>query len=63
LFRLNFIYLFKILFIEQCGYYLAEGGYLAIVIPDGILTNSSVQYVRDEVEANFRIVAVVSMPP
>ena len=30
----------EILFMEQCGSYLAEGGYLAIVIPDGILTNS-----------------------
>lgn len=52
----------EILFIEQCGYYLAEGGYLAIVIPDGILTNSSLQYVRDEIEDLYRIVAVVSLP-
>jgi len=35
---------------------------LAIVIPDGILTNSSLQYVRDQIEDWFRIVAVVSMP-
>jgi type I restriction enzyme M protein len=52
----------EVLFMEQCHTYLCEGGYLAIVIPDGILTNSSMQYVRDELEANFRIVAVVSMP-
>jgi hypothetical protein len=52
----------EILFIEQCWHYLAEGGYLAIVIPDGILTNSSLQYVRDEIEDIFRIVAVVSLP-
>jgi type I restriction enzyme M protein len=52
----------EILFIEQCGHYLAEGGYLAIVIPDGILTNSSLQYVRDEIEDLYRIVAVISMP-
>jgi type I restriction enzyme M protein len=52
----------EILFIEQCGHYLADGGYLAIVIPDGILTNSSVQYVRDEIEDLYRIVAVVSLP-
>ena len=37
----------EVLFIEQCGKYLKEGGYLAVVIPDGILTNSSLQYVRD----------------
>jgi type I restriction enzyme M protein len=52
----------EILFIEQCHHYLAEGGYLAIVIPDGILTNSSLQYVRDEIEDLYRIVAVVSLP-
>lgn len=52
----------EVLFMEQCHTYLNEGGFLAIVIPDGILTNSSMQYVRDELEANFRIVAVVSMP-
>jgi type I restriction enzyme M protein len=52
----------EVLFMEQCHTYLCEGGYLAIVIPDGVLTNSSMQYVRDELEANFRIVAVVSMP-
>ena len=52
----------EVLFIEQCWHYLAEGGYLAIVIPDGILTNSSLQYVRDEIEDLYRIVAVVSLP-
>jgi type I restriction-modification system DNA methylase subunit len=52
----------EILFIEQNWHYLTEGGYLAIVIPDGILTNSSLQYVRDEIEDLFRIAAVVSLP-
>lgn len=52
----------EILFIEQCWKYLIEGGYLAIVIPDGILTNSSLQYVRDGIEELYRIVAVVSLP-
>lgn len=52
----------EILFIEQCWNYLTEGGYLAVVIPDGILTNSSLQYVRDEIEDLYRIVAVVSLP-
>jgi type I restriction enzyme M protein len=52
----------EILFIEQCHKFLKEGGYLAIVIPDGILTNSSLQYVRDTIEEFYRIVAVVSMP-
>ncbi len=52
----------EILFIEQCHKFLTAGGYLAIVVPDGILTNSSLQYVRDGIEEKFRIVAVVSMP-
>lgn len=52
----------EILFIEQCYKFLKEGGYLAVVVPDGILTNSSSQYVRDGIEEKFRIVAVVSLP-
>jgi type I restriction enzyme M protein len=52
----------EVLFIEQDYYFLKEGGFVAIVIPDGILTNSSMQYVRDQIEKWFRIVAVISMP-
>jgi len=52
----------EVLFLEQCHKFLVEDGYLAIVIPDGILTNSSMQYVRDNLEELYRIVAVVSMP-
>jgi|AntRauTorcE11897_2_1112592.scaffolds.fasta_scaffold05410_2 type I restriction enzyme M protein len=52
----------EVMFIEQCYKFLYPGGYLAIVVPDGILTNSSMQYVRDQIEEWYRIVAVVSMP-
>ena len=52
----------EVLFIEQCHQFLNAGGYLAIVIPDGVLTNSSLQYVRDQIEDWYRIVAVVSLP-
>jgi type I restriction enzyme M protein len=52
----------EVLFIEQCHKFLKEGGYVAIVVPDGILTNSSTQYVRDSIEEKFRIVGVVSLP-
>ena len=52
----------EVLFIEQCYKFLKAGGYLAMVVPDGILTNSSSQYVRDDIEEKFRIVAVVSLP-
>ena len=52
----------EVLFIEQDYKFLKEGGFLAIVLPDGILTNSSMKYVRTQIEDWFRIVAVVSMP-
>ena len=52
----------EVMFIEQCHKFLKPGGYLSIVIPDGILTNSSLQYVRDQIENWYRIVAVISMP-
>ncbi len=52
----------EVLFIEQCYNFLKPGGYLAIVIPDGILTNSSMQYVRDWIEEQYRIIAVISLP-
>lgn len=52
----------EILFIEQCHKFLAPGRYLAIVVPDGVLTNSSLQKYRDDIMQMFRIVAVVSLP-
>ena len=53
----------EILFLERCYKYLnEENGYLAIVIPDGVLTNSTSQYVRDWIVEHFRILAVVSLP-
>ena len=52
----------EVLFIEQDYHFLKEGGMLAIVLPDGILTNSSMQFVRTQIEDWFRIIAVVSMP-
>lgn len=52
----------EVLFIEQDYHFLKECGILAIVLPDGILTNSSMQFVRTQIEEWFRIIAVVSMP-
>ena len=52
----------EVLFLEQCHTYLKAGGYIGVVIPDSILTNSSLQYVRDGLEELYRIVAVVSLP-
>ena len=53
----------EILFLERCFDFLKWGtGKLAIVLPDGILNNSSLQYVRDYIEQHYRILAVVSLP-
>lgn len=52
----------EVLFIEQCHRFLKPGGYMAMVIPDSILTNSSMQYVRDWIEEHWQIVSVVSLP-
>ena len=35
---------------------------MAIVLPDGILTNATLQYVRDFIMNNFKINAIVSIP-
>jgi len=52
----------EVLFIEQCFKFLKAGGFLAMVIPDGVLTNSTLQYVRDWITEHFRMVAIISMP-
>ncbi len=53
----------EILFIERCIQFVRrETGRIAIVLPDGILTNSSLQYVRDYIMEHTQILAVVSLP-
>jgi type I restriction enzyme M protein len=52
----------EILFIERCLEFLKYDGKMAIVLPDGILTNSSLQYVRDFLMEHAEIKAVVSLP-
>lgn len=52
----------EILFIERCLNYLKEDGRMAIVLPDGILTNTSLQYVRDFIMEKAKIDAIVSIP-
>ena len=53
----------EVLFIERIWQFLKEGtGKAAIVLPDGILTNSSMQYVRDFILDKFQLLAVVSLP-
>ncbi len=53
----------EVLFIERIWQFLKPGkGKAAIVLPDGILTNSSSQYVRDFILEKFQLLAVVSLP-
>lgn len=53
----------EILFLERIHDFLKPGtGRAAIVVPDGILTNGSLQGVRDWLMDRFQIMAVVSLP-
>ena len=53
----------EILFCERVWHFLKPGtGRVAIVLPDGILTNSSLQGVRDWLIARFQLLAVISLP-
>lgn len=53
----------EILFLERVHSFLKPGtGRTAIVLPDGILTNSSLQGVRNWLLERFQLLAVVSLP-
>ena len=52
----------EILFIERIHTFLKEGWRCAVVLPDGILTNSSLQYVREWILEHFKLLWVVSLP-
>jgi len=51
-----------ILFLERCLQLLKNGGRIAIVLPNGDLNNSTLEYVREYIKRNARILAVVSLP-
>jgi type I restriction enzyme M protein len=53
----------EVLFCERVWHFLKPGtGRVAIVLPDGILTNSSLQSVRDWLLDRFQLLAVISLP-
>lgn len=53
----------EILFLERVWSFLKPGkGRAAIVLPDGILTNASLEGVRDWLLAHFQVLGVVSLP-
>lgn len=52
----------EVLFVERCINLLKKGGELAVVLPDGILNNEQLSYVRDFIKRETIIKAVVSLP-
>ena len=52
----------EIFFLERVYDFLKPGGKAAIILPDGILTNASLQGVRNWLMEHFKILAVVSFP-
>jgi len=52
----------EILFIERCLQMLEYGGRMGIILPDGILSNSSLAYVREFILREAVILAVISLP-
>ncbi len=53
----------EILFIERCiDFVKPKTGRIGIVLPDGILTNSSLQYVRNFIMERCQILGIVSLP-
>jgi len=53
----------QVLFVERCLQLLKPGGRMAIVLPDGILGNTSDGYVVQYLQEHSRILAVISLAP
>lgn len=53
----------EILFIERCYQFLKPGGRMAIVLPDGVLGNPQLAYVRYWILSKCRVVASVDLHP
>jgi len=53
----------EILFIERCIEFAKPGtGRIAIVVPEGVMTNTSLQYVRDYILEHCELQASISLP-
>jgi type I restriction enzyme M protein len=53
----------EVLFLERCLALLKPGGRMGIVLPEGILNNPSLAFVRNFCEERAYLRAVVSLPP
>jgi type I restriction enzyme M protein len=52
----------EVAFLNRCLEYLAPGGKLASVVPDGILANLSLQFIRDWFLRWAKLKAIISLP-
>lgn len=52
----------EVLFIERFIKLCKDGGWIAIIVPDGVLANSNMHYVREFISDNTKIEAIVSLP-
>lgn len=52
----------EVLFVERCIKLLKKGGELAILLPDGVLNNEQLFYIRDFIKRETIIKAVISLP-
>jgi len=50
-----------ILFLERCIHFLKPGGRMAIVLPQGVLNNTNMEYIREFLFDKARILAVVGL--
>lgn len=52
----------EVLFLDRFIQLCKLGGWVAIIIPDGILTNSNLHYVRKYIAENAKVEAIISLP-
>jgi hypothetical protein len=52
----------EVLFIDRFIQLTKPGGHIAIIVPDGILSNSNLHYVREFITDNVKVEAIVSLP-
>jgi len=52
----------EVLFLDRFIQLAKEGGWIAIIIPDGILSNSNMSYVRKYVSQKAKVDAIISLP-
>lgn len=52
----------EIIYVERIWQLLKPGGQAVVVLPDGLLTNASLQGVRDWLLERFKVLAVISLP-